>query len=392
MVPLATACGRANPAGPGEGLLRVGSAVSLTGELSGEGQLTEEGYQYCEDVVNAHGGVKVGNRHLTLSISYQDDESSPTASARIVTQFNDEGIKLILGPYGSDANAAVAPVAQRNGQVVVDSAGADNALFDHGYTRLFGVESPASNYVASIVDAIAYQAHPVPRAVAFVSANDSFSQAVARYGVQEARSQGMTALPIITFPAGSTDLSPVVTRVRAEHPDLVIETGHVVEGVALLRQAAQLGLRPEGFAETVAPTDPSFITTLGSLAEGVLGSTQWVVGQPGSDVFFGASEDFASGFRAKFGFTPDYHVAEASAACLALALAVEHAGSAAPDPVTNALADLNVSSFFGRIHFAPNGQDVTRTMAVVQIQGGRAVTVWPRSLAQAPLRWPAVGS
>ncbi len=383
-------CTSAGGSDAGRGtVLRFGSAVSLTGEMAGEGKLTQDGYKYCQDVVNAHGGVTVGSRHLTLSISYHDDESSPTTSARIVQQFNDEGIKFILGPYGSAATEAVAPVAQRNGQIVADSAGADNTIFEHGYTQVFGVESPASNYAASIIDAIVYNAHRVPRSVAFVSADDSFSQEVARFGVEEARSQGLHVFPLITFPAGSTDLSSVVTRVRAEHPDLLIESGHLVEGIALVSQAAQLGLRVDGIGETVAPTDPGFVGSLGRLADGVISSTQWVDNWPGKGPYFGTAADYAEGFRAAFGFTPAYHPAEASAACLALVLAIEHAGTTDPRRVTAALSQLDVDSFYGRIHFAPNGQDATRTMAVVQIQHGKPVTVWPHGLEQAPLEWPA---
>lgn len=385
----ASCSGMSQAPGRSGSLVRVGSALSLTGDLSGEGRLTEEGYQYCEDVINARGGVKIRGRRVPLSISYADDQSSPTESAQLVQEFGEQGVKLILGPYGSSATAAVAAVAQSDGQVVVDSAGADDGIFSHGYTRIFGVESPASKYAASIIDAIAENVQPTPDLVAIVSANDNFSQEVARFAVEDARGHGMRVLPLITFPAGSTDLSPVVTRLRAEHPDLVIESGHFVEGVALLRQAAQLGLRPRAFGETVAPTDPAFVRSLGPLADGVIGSTQWVPNQPGRDSYFGTAADYARGFRARFGFTPDYHAAEASAACLALVLAIEHAGTVDPPQVAIALARLDTDSFFGRIHFASDGQDTARPMIVIQIQHGRPVTVWPRSLAQAPLQWPA---
>jgi len=194
--------------------------------------------------------------------------------------------------------------------------------------------------------------------------------------------------PLITFPASSTDLTSVVTRLRAEHPDLVIESGHLVEGVALVVAAAQYRLRPEGIGETVAPTDPTFTRSLGALAEGVIGSVQWVPGQPGQDEYFGTAADYARDFRAKFGYTPEYHAAEASAACLALVLAVEHAGSTNPVAVAAALRKLGAPSFFGTLQFAADGQDTTHPMSVIQIQHGHPVTIWPEALAQAPLRWP----
>jgi branched-chain amino acid transport system substrate-binding protein len=378
----------ADAGGGASGLLRFGAALSLTGDMATEGRLTEEGYQYCQDVINAHGGVRVGGRRLTLAISYSDDESSPSASARIVQQLNEEGVKLILGPYGSSATAAVAAVAQSNGQVMVDSAGADNGIFSHGYTQVFGVESPASTYGTSIIDAVTQGARAGPKTVAVVSADDSFSEEVARLTVEEGRSHGLTVYPLITFPAGSTNLSSVVIRLRAEHPDLVIESGHFVEGVALVRYAAQLGLRPQGIGETVAPTDPEFVQSLGRLADGVIGSTQWVPAWRGRDSYFGTAADYARGFRARFGFTPDYHPAEASAACLALVLAIQHASTTSPFQVAAALRQLDADSFFGPIHFAADGQDTTRTMAVIQIQHGRPVTIWPPTLPHVPIQWP----
>jgi branched-chain amino acid transport system substrate-binding protein len=390
---MASACRGVPGPGPGtSGVLRVGSALALTGALATEGRLTQQGYQYCQDVINSRGGVLVGSRHLSLAISYQDDQSSPTTSAQIVQQFNDEGVKFILGPYGSEANATVAAIAQINGQVMIDSAGADDGIFRHGYKQVFGVESPAHNYAASIIDAIVNDARPVPKTVAVVSADDSFSQEVARSAIRDANGHGLRVLPLITFPAGATDLSSVVIKLRAEHPDLVIESGHFVEGAALVLQAAQLGLRTDGIGETVAPTDPAFVGSLGRLAEGIIGSTQWVPAWRGLDKYFGTAASYARGFRARFGFPPDYHGAEATAACLALVLAIEHAGSTNPAGVTAALRHLDVSSFFGQIHFAADGQDTTRRMAVIQIQDGRPVTIWPPDLAQAPLVWPTTSA
>lgn len=390
---VASACGGGSGADHGtSGQLRVGSALALTGALATEGKLTQQGYQYCQDVINSRGGVVVGRQHLSLVISYADDQSSPTTSAQLVQQFNNEGIAFILGPYGSEANATVAAIAQINRQVMIDSAGADDGIFHHGYKQVFGVESPAYNYATSIIDAIRHDARPVPKTVAVVSADDTFSQAVARSAIQDANDHDLRVLPLITFPAGATDLSSVVTRLRAEHPDLVIESGHFVEGAALVLQAAQLGLRTDGIGETVAPTDPAFVGSLGRLADGVIGSTQWVPAWQGLDKYFGTAAGYARGFRAKFGFPPDYHVAEASAACLALVLAIEHSGSTNPAGVTAALRHLDVNSFFGRIRFATDGQNTARRMAVIQIQYGRPVTIWPPKLAQAPLVWPATSA
>jgi branched-chain amino acid transport system substrate-binding protein len=109
----------------------------------------------------------------------------------------------------------------------------------------------------------------------------------------------------------------------------------------------------------------------------------------GSDKWFGTAADYAKSFAAQFnGREVEYHGAEATAACLALILAVEKAGSTDPTKVRDALAALDTPSFFGPIKFSATGQNLTKKMGVIQIQNGKPVAVWPKDAAEGPLKWP----
>jgi branched-chain amino acid transport system substrate-binding protein len=369
--------------------LTFGAAMSLTGALAREGELTKEGYELCEKQVNAKGGVPVGGKKLKLDITFQDDASAPDTAAQILDQFNDKGIKLILSSYGSANTQAQAAVVERNGQVMVDSSGADNKIFEKGYKRTFAVLSPATEYAASIVKAINELAKPRPKTMAFLSADDGFSKTVTEGGMQQAKNDGFTVLPAQYFPANTSDVSPALNKIKGQKPDVVIGSVHVVEGVAIVKQSKELGVRPSGgFGETVAPPTPDFVTTLGPLAENVLGSSQWTETTQGSDKYFGTAKDYNTLIQEAYGHAPDYHDAEATAACLAMVLAVENAGSTDADKVRDALSKLDTSSFFGQIKFDATGQNVYKPMSVIQVQKGKAVTVWPREAAEADLIWP----
>ncbi|HET9257340.1 MAG TPA: amino acid ABC transporter substrate-binding protein, partial [Pseudonocardiaceae bacterium] len=332
--------------------LRLGASMSLSGPLEKEGKLTQQGYDYCVSTVNAKGGVKVGDRTLRLRIDYQDDQSQPDTAGQLVDQFNDKGITLILGPYGSATTGAAMPVIERNGQVMVDSSGADDKLFTKGYRRTFAVLSPASVYASSIISAISELAAPKPASVVFLAADDGFSKTVAAAGEARARALGFTVLPGQQFSAGATDVSSALTRVKPGEPDVIIGSVHLAEGIAIIKQSAELGVKPAGgFAETVAPPTPDFVQTLGAKANGVLSSSQWVPEVIGSEPIIGSAADYQAGFRAAFGRNPEYHNAEATAACLAMVLAVRGAGSTDPDKVRDALAALDAQSFFGPLRF-----------------------------------------
>jgi branched-chain amino acid transport system substrate-binding protein len=387
----AVGCGSKQAEAPVEtGVLTLGSSLALTGATAKEGTYTREGYEVCQKVINDKGGIVAGNKTYTLDIKFQDDTSKADVSAQLVDKYNDDGIKFILGPYGSGPTEAVAAVIERNGQVMADSAGADDKIFAKGYRRSFAVLSPATVYVASMVTAISELASPKPKTMAFISADDGFSKTASAAGVQKAKDLGFEVVADESVANQTTDVSSALTKIKPKNPDVIIGSVHLSEGIAIVKQSAELGIKPMVFAETVAPPTPDFATTLAASAEGVLGSTQWTQKTTGSEKFFGTATDYAKTFAAQFGGRqPTYHNAEATAACLAIALAVQKAGSTEPDQVRDAMSTLDTASFFGPIKFNASGMNVTKQMGVIQIQGGKAVPVWPKDQAEASLKWPS---
>jgi branched-chain amino acid transport system substrate-binding protein len=387
-------CGKKKEEGGGSSLkgnkLQVGAALSLTGSLAKEGALTKQGYQLCQEKVNKAGGVKVGGKKAKLAITYSDDKSEPDTAAQLIDKFNDSGKKLILGPYGSPSTEAAAAAVERNGQVMADSSGADDNIFTKGYKNTFAVLSPATDYVATIIKAIDEGANPKPKTAAILSADDGFSQTAAKGGTAEAKKSGLKVVAQESFPEKTTDVSSALTKVKGKNPDLILGSVHIEEGIAIIKQSQELGVKPAGgFGETVAPPTPDFRKALGANANGVVGSTQWTPNVKGSGPIFGSAQDYTRDFKKRFGADAEYHSAEAAAACMALVLAVEKADSADAKKVRDAMAGLNTNSFFGPIRFNAKGQNVYKPMSAIQIQDGKVVTVYPKDQQQAPLTWPA---
>ncbi len=100
--------------------------------------------------------------------------------------------------------------------------------------------------------------------------------------------------------------------------------------------------------------------------------------------------DYVAAYKAKYpGLgNPDYHVAESTAACLALQRAIEKANSLDPKKVRDALAALDVTVFFGEIKFDSRGINIYKPMVVEQIQNGVHHTVYPADVADAQAMYP----
>ena len=394
-------CGGGGGGNTSGSTITFAAPVSQTGAFGqAEGLYTLQGYKYCVQTLNSKGGISFGGQSHQVKLATQDDQSVAATSAQIVDQFNDQGDKLILSPYGSGGTIAVAPVVERNGQVMVDSNGADTAIFSHGYKNTFAVLSPSSTYVTTIIDALA-ALNPAPKTVAVIAASDGFSQHAAEQGVKEAQAKGITVVPSANaytsktkVTANATDVSSALIAIKGTNPDVIIISAHLNEAVAAVKQASELGVKPKlAFAATVAPPTPAFISALGSASEGVLGSTQWVPEISASDSLFGSAHDFLMGFTNSYGWSTNqypYQAADAAAGCEALDLAITKAGSTDPSAVRTALAGLKADTFYGHIEFDSTGMNTSKPMYVVQIQKAAFVTVYPSNLATKQATWPAI--
>ena len=101
------------------------------------------------------------------------------------------------------------------------------------------------------------------------------------------------------------------------------------------------------------------------------------------------SATYVETFKKQFnGETPTYITAAGTAGALVLQLAIEKAGSVDPVKVREAMLTLDTTTFFGPVKFNDAGVDEKATAVVAQVQGGKAVVVYPKDIASAPVQYP----
>src|SRR5579863_3166337 len=394
LLPFLTACGGSSSSTTTSNTLLFGAPVSLTGSTSTEGHLTLEGYQIWVKEVNAHGGIKVGNTSYQVQLKYYDDGSSPTKSAQLTQQLvNSDKVNFLLGPYGTSATLQDEAIAEQYKIPMVEGNRAAKAIFSIGFSYIFGVLSPASEYAKVMLEAALALPTP-PKNVAIISANDAFSLEVAAAAKAFATSNNLAVVYYQQYPSGTTDLTSVLTALKSSGPggtvpDMILGSGHEAEAVTTMKEAKQLHINAKLYAFTVGPATPDFISVLGANANDVLGSAQWTAQEKynGIDVF-GTPANYAQMYQTEFGHQPSYQSAESTAAGLAFQYAIQKAGSINPQKVRDALANLDIMTFYGEVRFDSTGANTYKPMATIQIQNGSVVTVYPANIANAQLMYP----
>src|SRR5215475_6953022 len=97
--------------------IKIGYAISRTGPFAPGAQVTQEpNYVLWAEQVNAAGGLAVkGQKRKVDLIGYDDRSDVETAVRTYEKLMTTDKVDLVLPPWGSTMNFAVAPLANRHG-------------------------------------------------------------------------------------------------------------------------------------------------------------------------------------------------------------------------------------------------------------------------------------
>lgn len=374
------------------GTITFGATISITGELAEEGRYTRDGYLMAINTINREGGINVGGKIYRLALRYYDDESRPDLAQQLYKQLIiEDNVNFLLGPYSSELTEAVAPLAERYHIPLVEGNGAAESIFNHGYHYIFGVQSPAKDYLIGII-AVVLARDPHANTLAILGAEEPFSQEVKAGAIAYAQSKGMHVVYQGDYPTNTQDLSAQLEAIKALHPDVLLGAGHVQDTLLMAKQAQDLCVSPKAMGFSVGPASLIFRPYLQKKADYIFGASQWTsaLKYVGTDPWK-TPQAYTAAFRSQFPRYTEipYQAAESSASVIAFQIALEHAGSLDPSAVRSALAHLDVMTFYGLITFDQRGLNISKPMAVEQLQpDGGQYTVYPFDVAERPALYP----
>lgn len=403
VVALALACGAPQPeteqapAAPEK--IVIGHPAALSGKYAKAAEQAVGGIKAAVEWVNSsHGGVDVGGTKVPLEYQFYDCESRKESVTSLLERLiTTDKVNFTFAPYSSGLTLAGAPVAEKYGVIYMDHGGASDKIFEQGFEYVVQTIGPGSKYHAGTLDMVR-QVDPDANRLALAYEDSEFARSVMDGAKAHAEELGFEIVFERTYPAGVTDLTPLLSDLKSVEADIVLGGGHFEDGQLFNRQMADLDINPKLLSLIAAATLPAFGEALGELAEGVMGPSHWEYGvtfsaesaaAEGYDWIGPSQDEFVALFKQAAGdITPDYHAAEAAAAVLALVKGIESTGTVETDPVRQALGDLTFMSFYGSWDIDGTGKQVGHSMVDVQWQGGERMIVWPEAAKTADVVYP----
>jgi branched-chain amino acid transport system substrate-binding protein len=376
----------------------IGHPAAMSGRYAKAAEQAVGGVQAAVDWVNdTRGGVMVGGKKKMI-VKYDCESKKEAVTSLLERLITTDKVDFTFAPYSSGLTLAGAPVAEKYGKIYMDHGGASDKIFRQGFEYVVQTIGPGSRYHAGTLEMIK-KIDPSAKKVALAYEDSEFARSVMDGAMAKAEELGFEVVFRRTYPAKVTDLTPLLSDLKAANPEIVIGGGHFQDGQLMNQQMADLDINPKLLSLIAAATLPAFGEALGEKAEHVMGPSHWEYGVTFSEegakkqgkTWIGPSQDeYVALFKKAVGkdMLPDYHAAEASAAVLALVLAVEKVDSVDNDKVRAALGDLTFMSFYGGWDIDDTGKQIGHSMVDVQWQNGERKIVWPEAAQTAAPAYP----
>lgn len=368
-------------------VIRIGAPLALTGGLADEGKKQAIAYDMWLQRVNEAGGITVGDRKLKVELvtyDYKSDEKRAQQIAeRLITQ---DKVDFLTSPFGSGHTKVVAGVAERYGVPVMASVASSESVFNQGYKFLFGTLAPNGGIVENMAN-LFKQKQPDVKKIAILGREDVFPKAMATEMKRAAEAAGLQVVYDQLYPVGTLDHASSLLRMKSAAPDWVFVTGYTQDLILARKQMGDVRLVAPIVTMITGPSYREYIDALGKAADGVTSATWWhhSLTYKADDVF-GSTDAFYQAFLAREKQDPDYVHASAAAALVALQKAIEKAGSTDREKVREALANLDILTFYGPIKFGPNGMNQGRELPIIQVQDGKVVPLFPPAIKAGELQ------
>ncbi|MGD9864864.1 MAG: amino acid ABC transporter substrate-binding protein [Pseudodonghicola sp.] len=267
----------AGNAGAAEDTVRIGYAVARTGaNATGAGITTIPNYELWVKDVNAAGGLKMpdGSQRKIEVVEYDNRSSNEDLVRAIERLASQDKVDLILPPWGTGANLAVAPLFDRFGypQLAVTAVTDMAPQFAKRWTRSFWMLGGGHDYAEGLVEVLsaARTAGKINDKVAVVSVADGFGIDLIKGARPAFKAAGFDLVYDESYPLGTSDFAAIMSEAKASGADSFVAFSYPPDSFGMTKTAQSMGYNPPVFYIGVGGAFPIFPGIADGKEQGVM--------------------------------------------------------------------------------------------------------------------------
>lgn len=384
--------------------IKIGTIYAMSGGAAAIGTNILRGVEFAVNEINAAGGVNGRPLEIVRGDHAGDPATGKSEAERLITQ---EHVDVVMGCHMSVVTEVVAQVCQQYKVPMITAISTLDRLSNEEHKDIDYFFSLCPLNSVYVEDMLMYlkdseqQTGEEIKTVAIFTDRAAIGQELIRCVELFKDKYGLELVATVDYTSNATDLSAQVLALKKAKPDAILCDSYIGDATLFIQTLKEQNYSPKMIvAKANGFTDPSFITNLGSIANGVASVVEF-----NPDLVNG--KEINEEFKAVYGVDMNGHSAESYTVVWLFKAAIEAAGTTDGEAVKNALDALVIDGQFeggrkiilpySKIDFEnydlagePHYRDNTSaSVAIAQIQDGAWTTVWPFEFASSEIQYPA---
>lgn len=260
-----------------EDTVKIGYAVPRTGQnATGAGITTIPNYELWLKAVNDAGGLTMpdGSKKKVEVIEYDSRSSNEDLVRSIERLATQDKVDVILPPWGTGANLAIAPLMARYGypQLAVTAVTDKAPEFAKRWNRSYWMLGGGHDYASGLVDvlATARDEGKINSKIAAVSVADGFGIDLIKGARPAFEAAGFELVYDKTYPLGTSDFAAIMSEVQGSGADSFVAFSYPPGSFGMTKTAQSIGYNPKVFYISVGGAFPIYPGVSNGKPEGVM--------------------------------------------------------------------------------------------------------------------------
>lgn len=385
--------------------VKIGVLYPLTGPVAQVGKDAVAAVRTAIDIINNSHDIDMplakdkglsglGGAKITIVVG--DHGGKPDIGiSETERMINFDKVHAMFGAYYSSVTGAASQVAERAGIPWVNGESTSPKLTKRGFKYFFRVtphDGEFTQLMFEFMNDFNSKNGGILKTIGIIHEDTLWGSDSGGTQNKMAKEQGYEVVEKISYKAKTTTLSSEVQRLKAKNPDVLLPSSYTSDALLFLNTAKELDYNPKLLlAQNAGYTDPKFIETMGRKVEGVITRSPFNTDLADTIPLIGKVNEL---FKKHSGGRDLSDVpARAFTGFMALANAINNAGSTDPKKIQKALQELDMSADslivpYRGIKFGKDGQNEKTRGILMQVQNGKYCTVYPFELAACKLIYP----
>ncbi|MGI4984346.1 MAG: branched-chain amino acid ABC transporter substrate-binding protein [Janthinobacterium lividum] len=358
----AIACAAGSTLASADEVVKIGHVAPLTGGIAHLGKDNENGARLAIEEINKKGLV-INGQKVTLELDPQDDAADPRQATQVAQKLVDDKVVGVVGHLNSGTTIPASKIYSDAGIVQISPSATNPTYTQQGFKTAYRVvatdaqQGPAlATYASATLKA---------KSVAIVDDASAYGQGLADEFEKKAKALGIKVLSHDATNDKAVDFRAILTKIKAERPDVIMYGGMDATGGPFAKQARQLAIKSRILAGDGVCTE-KLSDLAGDATDNVVCSQAGMALEkmPGGDAF-------SKRYQARFGQPIQIYAPFTYDAVYIIVDAMKRANSTDKAKILAAMPATDFKGVLGETQFDAKGDVKKPVISLYDYKGGK---------------------